>query len=99
MEDAGSVRVAELRAMAEALLAHLEASGVEEIPIAHDFYWSVPPAERYDPARTPGDLTLGQLTDDLAELRAIAAGTREPAAYALVWLASLLRYSGERTPC
>jgi hypothetical protein len=42
------------------------------------------------------DLTMGQLSEDWNEVAKIASGQRPPAAYALVWLSSLLRFIGTK---
>lgn len=89
------VQIHELRAMADQLLSELAQAGVGEIELKKDYYWSIPSERLYDPYKSPLDLTLGQLSDDLQELRSIQSGERPPLPYALVWLASLLRYVGE----
>lgn len=89
------VQIHELRAMADQLLSTLEQTGVSAIELKQDYYWSVPAEDLYDPYKSLHDLTLGQLSDDLQELRSIQSGTTPPLPYALVWLASLLRYVGE----
>lgn len=85
----------ELRESIEQLLSHLEETGTTEFEIEEDYYWSVPPADRYSPYEEPKELTLGQLSDDLEELRAIRDGEKEPVGYALVWLAAVLSRVGE----
>ena len=89
------VQIQELRAVAEQLLSRLEQAGVSAVELKRDFYWNVPSEGLYDPYKSPPALTLGQLSDDLRELRAIQSGETPPLPYALVWLASLLRYVGE----
>lgn len=81
--------------MADQLLSRLEQTGVSAIELEKDFYWNVPSEGLYDPYKSPPELTLGQLSDDLRELRSIQSGTTPALPYALVWLASLLRYVGE----
>lgn len=89
-----NVQIHELRAMAEQLLSRLEQAGVSAIELKKDYYWSIPSESLYDPYKNPTELTLGQLSDDLQELRAIQSGQTPPLPYALVWLSSLLRYVG-----
>jgi len=78
------------------LLRHLDESGQKEFEIAEDFYWDVPADKRYDPYSEPTQLTVGQLSDDWTEIERITSGEREPLAYALVWLSSVLRRVGEK---
>lgn len=76
-------------------MQHLERQGKKSVPITHDFYWSIPKDRLYDNYEQPTDLTIGQLSDDLAELRKIASGESPPFAYGCVWLASVLRVIGD----
>lgn len=86
----------ELRAIANRLIDHLEATGHQNFELSHEYYWSVPANAKYVPYAPPGDLSLGQLSDDLAELRRIANGETEPVSYALVWLGAVLSAVGEQ---
>ncbi len=70
----------------------------EQIPIDKDFYWEVLWEQRYDSYEEPRKLSLGQLSDDLKEIRGILAGQRDAIPYCLVWLSSLLRVIGEFPP-
>lgn len=90
------VTTKELRETMDLLLSHLEDSGKTEFELEEDYYWSVPPADRYSPYEEPKVFTLGQLSDDLEELRSIRAGEKEPLGYALVWLSSVLTRVGEK---
>jgi hypothetical protein len=92
------VRTKELRAAFDALMMHLESTGHAEIAVDDDYYWFVPRESRYDPQQQPTELTIGQLSDDAREIRAIADGSKEPIGYALVWLAALLTHFGEDVP-
>lgn len=58
------VTVNELRVITDRLLAHLESAGAAEIELEADYYWSIPPEERYDVTKDPGPPTMGQLSDD-----------------------------------
>ena len=89
------VTTKELRRSIDQLLTHLEDGGATEFEIEEDFYWNVSVSERYLPYEEPRALTLGQLSDDLDELRAIRDGQKEPVGYALVWAASILSRIGE----
>ena len=89
------VSIQELRSATDKLFAHLSESGRATVSIKHDYYWSIPKECRHDPYSQPTDLTLGQLSSDLAELRRIIDGSGEPLAFALVWLAEVIREIGE----
>jgi hypothetical protein len=90
------VKISELRALTEQLFAHLEQNRCNTVDISHDYYWDIPQENRYDPYQEPQEFTLGQLSDDWAELEKILAGNSEPIAYALVWLSTVLRAIGEK---
>jgi hypothetical protein len=88
----------ELREATLTLLAHLEDSGCSEFEFDEDFYWSVPEGALYNPYAVPApeSLTLGQLSDDCDEVRAIAQGKKSPLPYYLVWLAAVLKRVGQQ---
>jgi hypothetical protein len=90
------VSISELREHFEKLAQHAQDCGVDEVEIDEDFYWSIPPERRYLPYEEPGEPTMGQLSDDLTELRAIASGEKEPVNYGFVWLSAILRRIGEK---
>ncbi len=62
-----------------------------------DYYWSINGEEKYDPYQDPERFTLGQLTDDLEEIRKIASGEAEPVALDLVKVSAVLAAVGHRT--
>lgn len=86
----------ELRRATAILLAHLDGTGRREIDLGDDYYWDVAAEQRHDMRQQPELLGVGQLSDDLAELRALLREAREPVGYALVWLSHVLRAVGER---
>ena len=92
------VSTEELREFLEVILKRLEDRGKQEIHIEADFYWHVPQEAWNDPYVEPKDLTLGQLSDDIAELRRITSGASDPLVYAAVWLGAILRAVGESQP-
>ena len=93
------IKVKELREVANILFDHLEECGVSEQEIEHDYYWDIPTSERYDVSIEPSNMTIGQLTDDWAELQKILKSPDTSVAYALVWYGAIIRAMGENTPC
>ncbi len=91
------VSVSELELIADKLFSHLKLSTGDSIEIPVDYYWDVPYPQRYDPYTQPDQMTVGQISEDLRELRRLVEGTAEPIAYNLVWLAAVLRAVGEHT--
>lgn len=90
------VRVSELRQATNLLLDHLERSGHTEIEMETDYYWSIPNEKLYSVSEEPSDFTVGQLSEDLQNVRAVIGGKRPPIAYALVWVSTLLRFIGSK---
>jgi len=62
-----------------------------------DFYWAIDGKELYDPYNNPNDLTLGQISDDLNEIKKIASKQSEPVSYDFVKLSSVLTMIGHKT--
>ncbi|MEZ5042743.1 MAG: hypothetical protein R2828_22810 [Saprospiraceae bacterium] len=62
-----------------------------------DYYWSIDTDELYDPYHDPAHLTLGQLTDDLQEIKKIANCESEPVSLDLVKMSSILAAIGHKT--
>lgn len=91
------ITTTEIRRVLDLLLSEFEAHGASEWEIDQDYYWDVPADVRYDPYETPQQLTMGQLSDDIGGVRAIAAGD-DVAPLALVWVANILRVAGEEGP-
>lgn len=91
------ISTANLRAVSNALFDHLERNGIVEVELDKDFYWAIQTEDLYSPYEQPKDLTLGQLSSDLADLDAIRTGRSQPTSHSLVWLSAVLRWLGDRT--
>jgi hypothetical protein len=94
MSDA-VLRIADLRAALGLALDAVEAEQGDDIVIAHDHYWHLPVETSFDLSREPTDLTdltVGQVSDDLAEVRSLLGGAEaEPAWHAISHVIGLLR--------
>ena len=90
-----TVSTTELREALDAILRNLEEHGISEIELQDDYYWDVPQDERYGIREQPAQLDVGQLTDDVNELKRIVRGDSPPYGLGLIWLASVLRRIGE----
>jgi hypothetical protein len=93
------VTTAELRNAADMLFAHLESNGIAAVAIEEDYYWDVPVEARYDKYKEPKKHTIGQLSDDVAEVKRMLKGDVQAVGYGLVWLAAVLRRVGETANC
>ena len=90
------IKVTELRQAANLIFDHLESLGHDEIDLEADHYWNIPDKKLYEAYEEPNGFTIGQLSDDLEEVRRINSGQKAPIAYALVWLSSLFRAIGAK---
>ena len=87
-------KIDQLEAIFTLLIDHLKAKGIDSVDIDEDYYWNVPQASLYDPYHEPGQLEIGQLSDDWNELSKLLEGKKVPLAYHLVWFAAILRAIG-----
>ena len=94
MSDA-VLRLSDLRAALGLALDAIEADHGPELLIARDHYWHLPVDRAFDLSRRPAgdaDLTVGQVSDDLAEVRGIVeAGAATPAWHSLQHAIGVLR--------
>jgi len=95
MVDQLAVSVAELRQVCSQLLDHLASVDGPDVHLDKDFFWAIPKEELYNVYATPERLTVGQLSESWANLTAILADESPTNAFALVWLADVLRAIGQ----
>jgi hypothetical protein len=86
----------ELREVFDVLMRHIEERHGSTIEVDADYFWSIPPDEIYDVYKQPTQLTVGQLTESLDNIRDVAADPEDAIAYALVWLGDVLRVTGHK---
>lgn len=87
-----------LKSAVNAVLDHLvEDLEIENVTIADekDSYWDCPYPEMHNVSMQPGELTVGQLSDDFDFLKLVRRGQGADVSYNLVHIAPLLRYIGE----
>jgi hypothetical protein len=89
------IKLKELRLVTEKLYQHLDDLGVESVVINDDYYWSIPREDLYQPYQEPGELTIGQLSDDWRDLEKVLRGELDPIASNLVDLAAILKVVGQ----
>jgi len=89
------ISISELREMWESLFLHLEKKGISNVMLDIDYYWNVSPEQRYNPYEEPKEMDLGQLSEDLKNLREMIEQDRI-IGYSLVWLSTLTRAVGEK---
>ena len=81
-----------------AIFQHLREQEIHVVDVEEDFYWDIDLSQKYSPYEEPTDMSLGQLTDNWESIQQIASGESDAMGYALVWLAALCRYIGEKKP-
>jgi len=86
------LRVSDLRAALGLALDAFEAEHGREVAVERDHYWHLPVEASFDLSREPRALTVGQVSDDLEEVRGfVAEGDAGPAWHSLAHAISLLR--------
>lgn len=63
------VRINEIQEITSLLLLKLKEKMGNEIEINNDYYWDISDNELYNPYEEPKNITLGQLSDDLDEIK------------------------------
>lgn len=91
------IALSELKTIFLKEINHLEMLGYRQIEIPVEHYWNIPQDIRYKPYQEPQNFDLGQLSDDWEGLKHILEEKRDPVAYDLVWLSTILRAIGEHT--
>ena len=76
-------------------IKHLQDGGENVLTTDHDYFWEVLLTDRYDMNKQPVELGVGQLTDDVLQLRRVLSGEDPVSGFDLVRVASLLRLLGE----
>jgi hypothetical protein len=84
-----NVTVEELEKITAILLERLRKAADKEVKLSTDYFWNVPTKELYDPYKKPKELDLGQLSDDMHELRRLLKDD-EAISYDLERLANIL---------
>lgn len=85
----------ELREAFDVLMRQVEERHGSTIEVDADYFWSIPPDEIYNVYDQPSELTIGQLTESLDNIRSVAADPEHAISYALVWLGDVLRAAGQ----
>lgn len=95
MSERVHVPVVLLRRASEVLLAHLESVEGDEVLLDKDFYWAIAPEQLHDAYTEPSTFTLGQLSECVEHLERLIEDPARSTSFALVWLADLLRTTGQ----
>ena len=63
------IKISEIETTVSLLLTMLKDSIGEEIALDNDYYWEILSEDMYNPYVEPTNFTLGQLSDDITEIR------------------------------
>jgi hypothetical protein len=88
-----NINIKELKNIVNKLLDHVASLNGEEISIDTDYFWDIDTQVRRNPYAQPNDFALGQLSENLDNLRKI--GEDNILGYHLVWASNILREIGE----
>jgi hypothetical protein len=100
MEGTTRIQLLEIRELCDRTLAALEQAVDGDLDLHIDYFWSIPRAERYNVYSQPSELTVGQVSEELENLRRLAEqGDASFVPQSLRWLGSILTAIGdELTP-
>lgn len=84
-----------LELVTQKLRDYFHESNIKELNINKEFYWSIYENEKYDNYKEPSNFTVGQISENIENLREIVEGKREPTIFALKWLGEILIATGE----
>lgn len=89
------IPVETLRRAAGILLDRLEAASGGSVALDKDMFWAIPSEHRSNVYSEPTEFTVGQLSESLRNVHRIVEDPDSATAFALVWLADLMRAAGE----
>ena len=89
------VRIADLQAAVELVLGYVADVHGTEIHLERDYFWSIPPEQLYNVYSEPDSFTIGQLSECNTHITGIARDGGPINAFALVWVAEVLRGVGQ----
>jgi len=85
------VNIDNLQKIITLLLSKLKEQKGNEIELENDFYWDISSDELYKPYDDPKNISLGQLSDDLAEIDRLSKSRDEAIPYDLKRIAEILK--------
>ncbi len=91
MPDQMVLRLDDLRDALDRALRATQARLGAEVVLQDDYYWHLPVEQAFDVHQEPGDLTMGQLSDDLAAVSPAEESGPHSAWHELAHLVGLLR--------
>lgn len=90
------VKLTDLKNVVELIILHMERNGDREIDISEDYFWDVLETHRYDMQRKRLEYVVGSLAEDWNDISEVLKGKREPLAYDLTKISSIIRFIGNK---
>lgn len=89
-----SITARELEVALKVILDEMRGRHGTTFTLQKDYFWDIPASQLYDPYNSPAEMTMGQLSESMDNVKQVSSGAGEPVSYALVWLADVLRALG-----
>ena len=87
------IAVDDLKRALDILLARVAVNGI--VRVDRDAFWAVPSQDAYDIYREPSELTIGMVSESMANISALLLEPDRAIDHGLVWLAEVLRAVGD----
>jgi len=92
------IKIDEIQKIIMLVLSNLREAKGNEIELENDFYWDILSDELYNPYEDPKDISLGQLSWDLEEIKRLLKSPEEVMPYDLKRIAEILKAIGDSDP-
>ena len=95
MSEPLRIPIDQLKTAFELLIQRLAESEGDTIALQRDYFWSiVDPSKLYDVYESPGEPSIGQLTESWQHIQQVLADEANAIPHTLVWLADIIRALG-----
>jgi hypothetical protein len=92
------INIEDLQKVISLLLSNLKKSAGDVVEIQGDYYWDIPSEDLYNPYEEPKLLTLGQLSQDFAEIQKLVKDPQDAVPYDLNRISTILKALSVENP-
>lgn len=85
-----NLTIDELNKIFNLIILHLKSLNISNIELKHDFYWEIDIDEQFDITKQPSIDAIGQISDDLDEIKKYLNEERQLDIFALERLVAIL---------
>nr|WP_199158658.1 hypothetical protein [Pedobacter sp. ASV2] len=96
--ETNQIRIDDLQKAIILLLSNFKTNIGDVIEIQNDFYWDIPSKELYNPYEEPKQLTLGQLSDDMNEVKRLTDEPSSAISYDLKRISNIIKAMSIENP-